>query len=173
MNYRCEETYDAEFENAKSIKLGSGRFYYIYRDDQPYVRIEVRFFEFFSDTVFFHDYFVIGNYDEGIYVIRMCDMNVIHKKISGYFGHFRIIDDCLYVSGMNNITAFDACMNEKWTSEDIAVDGALLHEIEGDSIVVSCEMDPPGGWVDKRIRLSDGKLVPSEKTNRESANSDA
>ena len=170
MNYRCEETYNAEFENVKSIKFGSGRFYYIYRDDQPYVRIEVRLFEFFSDAVFFHDYFVIGNNYEGIYVIHMRDLNVIHKEISGYFGRFRIIDDCLYVSGMNNITAFDACMNEKWTSEDIAVDGVLLHEIEGDSIVVSCEIDPPGGWVDKKIRLSDGKLVSSEKPNLISEN---
>lgn len=167
MNYRCEETYNEEFEYIKSIVLGSGRFYifgsdrfyYIYRDDKPYVIIEVRLFDYFSETVFFHDYFVIGNFHEGIYVINMLDLKVIHKEISGYFGSFKIIDDVLYVLGCNNITAFDSYMNEKWISEDIAVDGVLLEEIEGDSMVVSCEMDPPGGWVTKKISLSDGKLI--------------
>ena len=159
MNYRYEETYNEEFENIKRIVLGSGRSYYIYRDDKPYVIIEVRLFDFFSDTVFFHDFFVIGNNYEGVYVINMLDLKVMHKEISGYFGHFEIIDDNLYVLGCNNITAFDSCMNEKWISEDIAVDGVLLNAIEGDFVVVSCEMDPPGGWVNKRIRLSDGKLI--------------
>ena len=159
MNYRCEETYNEEFENIKRIALGSDRSYYIYRDDKPYVIIEVRLFECFSDTVFFHDHFVIGNYYEGVYIINMLDLKVIHKDISGYFGYFEIIDDNLYVLGCNNITAFDSCMNEKWTSKDIAVDGVILKEIEGDSIVVSCEMDPPGGWVNKRISLSSGKQI--------------
>ena len=159
MNYRCEKTYDEEFENTKSIVLGTGRFYYIYRDDKPYVKIEVRLFDYFSETVFFLDYFVIGNNYEGVYVINMLDLKVIHKEISGYFGYFEIIDDSLYVLGCDSITAFDSCMNEKWISKDIAVDGVVLNAIEGDSIVVSCEMDPPGGWVNKRISLLDGKLV--------------
>ena len=159
MNYRCEKTYDEEFDNTKSIVLGTGRFYYIYRDDKPYVKIEVRLFDYFSDTVFFHDYFVIGNYYEGLYVINMTDLKVMHKKISGYFGYFEIINDSLYVLGCDNITAFDSCMNEKWISEDIAVDGVTFNKTEGDTMVVSCEMDPPGGWLHKRISLSDGKLV--------------
>ncbi|WP_297957932.1 hypothetical protein [uncultured Ruminococcus sp.] len=159
MNYRCEEKYNEEFENVKSIVLGSGRFYYIYRDDKPYVKIEVRLFDFFSDTVFFHNYFVIGNYYEGIYAINMLDLEVKHKEISGYFGHYEIIDDNLYVLGMNNITAFDSCMNEKWISENIAIDGVTFYKTEGDTMVVSCEMDPPDGWITKRISLSDGKLI--------------
>ncbi|MBR1444927.1 MAG: hypothetical protein IJ583_15515 [Firmicutes bacterium] len=159
MIYRCEETYNGEFENIKGIVLGSGHCYYIYRDDKPYVIIEVCLFDCFSEAVFFHDYFVIGNYYEGVYIINMLDLKVIHKEISGYFGNFENIDDSLYVLGCNNITAFDSYMNEKWISKDIAVDGVLLNAIEGDSIIVSCEMDPPGGWVDRRIRLSDGKLI--------------
>ena len=159
MNYRCEETCNEGFENIKRIVLGSGRSYYIYRDDKPYVVIEVRSFDCFSETVFFCDHLVIGNYYEGIYVINMPDLKAVHKEISGYFGRFEIIDDSLYVLGCNNITAFDSCMNEKWISEDIAVDGVLLNAIEGDTIVVSCETDPPGGWVNKRISLSDGKTI--------------
>ena len=159
MTYRCEKTYNEGFENVKSIVLGSGRFYYIYRDDKPYVKIEVRLFDYFSDTVFFHDHFVIGNYEEGVYVINMPDLKVTHKEISGYFGHFEIIDDSLYVLGMNNITAFDSGMNEKWISDNIAVDGVTFYKTEGDTMIVSCEMDPPGGWIEKRISLSDGKLV--------------
>ena len=76
MNYRCEETYNEKFENIKRIVLGTGRSYYIYRDDKPYVIIEVRLFDYFSDTVFFHDYFVIGNNHEGVYVINMTDLKV-------------------------------------------------------------------------------------------------
>lgn len=165
MNYRLEETYNEEFENIKRITLGSNRTfgsdrsYYIYRDDKPYVIIGIRLFDHFSDAVLFHDHFVIGNYYEGIYIIDLPELKVIQKDISGYFGYFEIIDDDLYVLGCDNITAFDSCMNEKWVSENIAVDGVVLKETEGDSIVVSCEMDPPGGWVDKRISLSSGKQI--------------
>lgn len=60
---------------------------------------------------------------------------------------------------MNNITAFDSCMNEKWISENIAIDGVTFYKTEGDTMVVSCEMDPPDGWITKRISLSDGKLI--------------
>ena len=48
MIYRCEETYNGEFENIKGIVLGSGHCYYIYRDDKPYVIIEVCLFDCFS-----------------------------------------------------------------------------------------------------------------------------
>ena len=165
MNYRCEETYHEEFKNIKRIVLGSGRSYYVYRNDKPYLMIEVRLFDYFSDAVFFHDYFVIGNFYEGVYIINLLDLKVIHKDISGYFGRFVIIDDSLYVLGCENITAYDSCMNEKWISDDIAVDGVLLKKIEGDAIIVSCEMDPPGGWVNKRISLSSGKLISSESSD--------
>ena len=166
MKYRCEETYTEEFENTKRIVLGSeykvfgsDHSYYIYRDDKPYVIVEVCLSDHFSDTVLFHDHFVIGNYYEGVYIIDLLGLNVTHKDISGYFGGFEIIDDDLYVLGCDTIIAVDSHMTEKWTSEDIAVDGVLLKEIEGDSIIVSCEMDPPDGWVDKRISLSNGKLI--------------
>ncbi len=97
------------------------------------------------------------NFDDAMRIAEAAlSGHVVQDKSYGYaYYGFRN----LYVLGMNNITAFDSCMNEKWISENIAIDGVTFNKTEGYTMVVSCEMDPPDGWITKRISLSDGKLI--------------
>ena len=52
---------------------------------------------------------------------------------------------------------FDNACELVWISDSIAVDGITIHQITDDGIEVSCEMDPPGGWVWRTLSLEDGK----------------
>ena len=49
-------------------------------------------------------------------------------------------------------------MHERWRQSGLADDGVVVHEIENDNVLVlSCEMDPPGGWITRRINVFNGK----------------
>ena len=41
MEYEVNSEFSYDFENVKKIIIGSGRLYYVYRDDIPYVSVEV------------------------------------------------------------------------------------------------------------------------------------
>ena len=159
MEYRLGDTNLEGFESVKKIKLGKGRNYCVYRDQEPYVSVEVDYYSCFSDAVIFHDYLIIGNYYEGLSVIRLEDLAVEKKDIKGYFGYFEIYDDVLYVLGCEDITAFDKHMDELWVSDFLAYDGIVCDGIDGNIMSISCEMDPPGGWVDKRIDILTGAVL--------------
>ena len=70
----------------------------------------------------------------------------------------------LFVLFGNGVIAFDNNMHEKWRQSGLAEDGVIVNEIENDNVLVlSCEMDPPGGWVTKKlislmIRKCNGKI---------------
>ena len=161
MRYKIAEAENIDckdFENIKSICLGSGRLYYVLCDDMPYLSVEVDIFSVFSSAVIFYGYLVIGNYYDGVYIIDLNDLSVKKKDIYGYFGDFEVTENVLYVLGGENITAYDKELNEIWVSDALAVDGIVCGGIENGAMDISCEMDPPGGWVDRKIDITSGKI---------------
>jgi len=73
------------------------------------------------------------------------------------FGHFgEQPTDALYVLGWRHVVALDRSLNVRWTSKNVAVDGITWRGQEGQRILLSAEMDPPGGWVDVELDASSG-----------------
>lgn len=72
------------------------------------------------------------------------------------FGHFGGADDVLYILGWRHVVAVDDSLAVRWASRDVAVDGITWRGREGDRILVSAEMDPPGGWVDVELDAATG-----------------
>ena len=165
VNYEVNNEFSYDFENVKRIVLGSGNLYYVYRDDIPYLSVEVNLLdgsEHFTDSFIIGDYLLIGNYYEGIFTINLIDFGLKQIKVDGYFGYFVAGRECVYILGCENIISINKEGNIIWTSGYLAVDGIVFNRIEEDSMSVSCEMDPPGGWIDKKIDLLTGKVVDSE-----------
>ena len=54
------------------------------------------------------------------------------------------------------LTDFYAQVKVALASEVVAVDGIVFGEICDNTIIVSAEMDPPGGWVDVALDLLTG-----------------
>ena len=67
--------------------------------------------------------------------------------------------DVLYVLGAETACAFDRGLRPLWESEWLAVDGVAFDHIGHDTMTLSCEMDPPGGWTKRTISLKDGRVI--------------
>jgi hypothetical protein len=159
MEYRIMESADSLYENVRSIRLGEGKRLWVYKGDEPFLAVDINIPQCFFDAILFKDYLVIGNYFEGIYFINLDDLKIQNIKVTGYFGHFEVEKDRLYVLGCEDVMAFDERMELLWQSEPLAVDGVVCDAIDGDRMVLSCEMDPPGGWVERVISLKDGSVL--------------
>ena len=139
--------------------MGHGKRLYVYKDDEAFLVVELNILQCFFDAILFKEYLVIGNYYEGIWFINQNDLKVENIKVNGYFGHFEVCEDRLYVLGCEDVMAFDRHMSLLWQSEPLAVDGVVCDQIDDDRMILSCEMDPPGGWVERIISLMDGSVI--------------
>lgn len=88
--------------------------------------------------------------------------------VSSYFGYLELVristplggeEELLFVLGCSDVHAIDATLATRWVARDIAVDGLVFVELRGTLIIVSAEMDPPGGWIDVALDLATGAIV--------------
>lgn len=45
----------------------------------------------------------------------------------------------------------------RWVARNVAIDGIVFVELRDNAVIVSAEMDPPGGWVDAALDLGTGE----------------
>ena len=161
MDYKVNNEYNCEFENVKRIGIGTGKIFYVYKDNMPFLSVEINLLigDFFVDSIIVGEYLYIGNYYEGVYVINLKDFTFNNISVDGYFGYFVNNQDYIYILGCENIIAIDIDARFVWKSDNIAVDGIVCNGIEGHIMYISCEMDPPGGWEDMKIDLLTGKTI--------------
>lgn len=76
-----------------------------------------------------------------------------------YFGYFYEHGDRLYIASDSRLRCFDSDCTLIWQTKEIAVDGVVVKEFSEDTVSVSCETDPPGGWVRHLISLRDGEII--------------
>lgn len=88
--------------------------------------------------------------------------------VSSYFGHLELVrsstplggeEELLFVLGCSDVHAIDATLETRWVARNIAIDGLVFVELRGTTIIVSAEMDPPGGWIDVALDLATGAIV--------------
>jgi hypothetical protein len=81
------------------------------------------------------------------------------------FGHFGAGDaEVLYVLGWRYVVAVDATLAVRWTSEAIAIDGITWEGQDGARLLLSAEMDPPGGWQRVVLDASNGRELTRGET---------
>lgn len=160
MIYRLIEENEVEYAdiyNIKSFEFGCGRIFYVLKDNEPYIRLVIDD-GFFKDIVIFNEYVFIGDYTNGVKVFNLKDYTINNIDVDGYFGHFHIDNDMLFVLGCSNVMAFDKSSKVIWKSKDIAIDGIVFDHISNNTMYVECEMDPPGGWETRCINISNGMI---------------
>lgn len=83
-----------------------------------------------------------------------------------FFGHFGDPNcSVLFILGWRNVVAVDRGLNIRWTSRDVAVDGIIWRGTQGDRILLSAEMDPPGGWVNVELDANTGREVARDSSS--------
>ncbi|MDI3285794.1 hypothetical protein [Polyangium sp. 15x6] len=85
--------------------------------------------------------------------------------VPSLFGHLALTtvpapgrgeEELLFILGWTDVHAIDGRLETRWIARDVAVDGIVFHEVRGDAVVVSAEMDPPGGWVEVALDARTG-----------------
>lgn len=84
-----------------------------------------------------------------------------------YFGHLYPGYDHLLVATGSNIIRFDKAAEIVWASQDVGLDGVLIHDVDGERIRGDGEWDPPGGWLPFTMDLRTGQLIERERPCQE------
>lgn len=142
--------------NGKPYAVKS-KFYTVQKNGRNYLRVEVNddVWNPFNDVVLWRGFFCLGTGDEIIAV----DLDTLEYKqysVNCYFGYFAEHEEMLLAASAAGVLAFDAKMDLLWRNENLAVDGVTFGGVSGNVLDVSCELDPPGGWVDKRLDILTG-----------------
>ena len=132
--------------------------YTLQTDGRNYLRIEVNDdgWNPFNKWVFWHGFFCLGTGDEIIAV----DLKTLENRrysVDMYFGYFREHGEMLLAASAAGVLAFDTKMDLLWRNESLAVDGVTFGGVSENVLEISCEMAPPGGWVDKRLDILTGR----------------
>ena len=102
---------------------------------------------------------VIGASDK-VYFVSLADLQITEIEVEMYFGYFVLSKEAVYILDGSGIIAFNENLDEIWKNHSLAIDGVTFQEMLGDEIMsISCEMDPPGGWVNRKINIKTGEIV--------------
>lgn len=142
------------------LKIGSGKFYALRLQGRNILRVEVDCDDWnsFNSAAVWGRFFCLGTGSE-IIIVDLNTLEYRQIKVDGYFGYFFQYGEMLFAASASGVLAFDTEMNMLWRNEDISVDGVLFHGVENGALCVSCELDPPGGWVDKWLDIAAGELL--------------
>ena len=143
-----------------TLRLGADKFYTVQKDGRNYLRIEVDDDSWnpFNDRVFWRGFFCLGTGDD-IIAVDLTSLEYKRYSVDMYFGYFLEHGEMLLAASGAGVLAFDRNMDLLWRNESLAVDGVTFGEVCGSVLEISCELDPPGGWVDKRLDILTGKKL--------------
>lgn len=154
-----QENYFEKDDFEHEIKLGDFGYYYVLCDNKPYLKVEVDLKKPFDDAVIYKNYLLIG-VSEKVYFISLTDFEVTEIEVEMYFGYFVVYKEAVYILDGSGIIAFNKNLDEIWRNHSLAIDGVTFQELLDDEIMsISCEMDPPGGWVNRKINMKTGEVV--------------
>jgi len=98
-----------------------------------------------------------------IWLVKIRTGQVLSFPVFGYVGSFYPTKDRLYIASCSQLFCLNEMLERCWLAENLAADGILVHEIEKEYLHLSCEMDPPGGWIDRFLDPQTGKELPPKK----------
>lgn len=86
------------------------------------------------------------------------DNDDFNNKIK--LGDFEVSKETIFIFDGNGIIAFNKNLDEIWRNHKLAIDGVIFQEMLNDDIMsIDCEMDPPGGWINRKINIKTGEIV--------------
>ena len=133
--------------------------YIILKDGNDVSRIDLYTGEgagLYQKLIKVNDWIVIGCSYHVIWISKnYCDMKKFKFDNFSYFMDLTVIGDFIIGVFGDRLIKFDKSANIIWNSI-VSIDGIFINQINENIIYCSCEMDPPGGWIDKKIDLNSG-----------------
>ncbi len=100
-----------------------------------------------QDAIVWRDLLCIG-FGDDVHLVSLADRSVVTIPLRGYFDALHEADGFLLIASQDRVLRIAPDRTVTWTSDFVAVDGVIIHDIEADVIRGSGEWDPPGGWRD-------------------------
>lgn len=96
---------------------------------------------------------------ESLYLVNQIDKTTVRHNLRGYFCEFAVAEDQLFVASAEQILAVGPAGELLWRSEELGIDGVVIHEVASETIRGAGELDPPGGWESFLISRQSGIRV--------------
>lgn len=140
------------------------------RDEEPLIRIDIYDHEAqhwaFEDAIVWHDIVVLGR-GGYVHLVSLTTRRAESHAMPGYFGHLYPAHDHLVVASAERLHAFDREGLPIWQTEQLGLDGVLVHRIENGIIEGEGQWESPpfgdderGDWRAFRIELASGLTAP-------------
>ena len=102
---------------------------------------------------------VVVGFGERFYFLPRLGSAPTEFKLRAYFCDFHAGDEWLLIASGQDVTCVDCDGVARWQSEIVALDGVIIERVEHGVIYGEGEWDPPGGWREFRLLLSDGRTI--------------
>lgn len=113
----------------------------------------------FKEATISENILIVGH-EEHFYLYNLASQqNMLTLQMDGYFGHFYLQDDYIYVADSGTLFCLDKKGKTIWRNTNLGIDGVIIIEFTDNEIYGSGEWDPPGGWVDFILDLRTGRKV--------------
>jgi hypothetical protein len=138
----------------------------LYKDGKPFKRFNLYDQDYydFNKLYYILNGWIVICFGNHIHWFNLKSHNIISYNLKNIFSHFWYFSEIheyknnILIATDEYLCKFDNNSNLIWVSESIAIDGININKIDNNIIECSCEMDPPGGWIEKSINLNTGKI---------------
>lgn len=132
---------------------------FILRDGAPYLCVWMPEKSLWveEDAILFGSFLLLGT-QEAVYGIRLDSLTRAEFPVNGYFKEFLVLGKMVCVFDAEGIFALDEHLHMLWQNRHLSIDGVLFAGMQdAQTMRISCELDPPGGWTERWINLQNGK----------------
>ncbi len=110
---------------------------------------------------------VVVGFGHHIYFINTKTKIIESHSLECYFGHLYPIENVesnifekeVLVASSDHLYLFNRNGDLKWKSDLLGIDGVVIYDVKDSIVFGSGEHDPPGGWIDFKVSLVNGKTI--------------
>lgn len=113
----------------------------------------------FKQAEIVEDLILVGHEQHFYLYDLVSQRNTLVLQMDGYFGHFYILGDYIYVADSGTLFCLDKSGNTLWRNTNLGVDGVIVKKFADNKVYGSGEWDPPDDWVEFILDLKTGEKV--------------
>ena len=114
----------------------------------------------FEDAIVWRNSVIVG-FGSHVHAISLPSRSVATVPLESYFGHLYPAADYLLIASGTRLSRMEPDCSILWTSEELAVDGVVVHDPGPPIVRGDGEWDPPGGWQPFSVLAANGRRFPA------------
>ncbi len=110
----------------------------------------------FEDVEVWND-LVVAGYAGALHCVHTRSRQTNRHALAGYFGHLYVEPAYCLATSASEVLRLNPDGSLMWRRDGCAMDGIIIHGVDGDTIDASAEWDPPGDWRPFKLSLATGE----------------